>query len=105
MKNYRSRMNKPSMNMWAILGKKYKLRHNLSLRGEDKQQPTRSPNNMAEWLQILEQHISHAPVIDIQKRNTIRNAIVTGGYTIDPVSVAEKFIRFELDLNRHLNSK
>jgi len=98
-------MTKPSMNLWAILGKKYKLRNNLSLRGEDKQQSTRSPNNMAEWLQIMEQHIAHAPVIDIQKRNAIRNAIATGGYSIDPESVAEKFIRFEMDLNRHRSSK
>jgi anti-sigma28 factor (negative regulator of flagellin synthesis) len=55
---------------------------------------------MAEQLQQMEQHVARASIVDIHKRNAIRNAIVCGYYVIDPVSIAEKFLKFETDLYR-----
>jgi len=105
MKNFFSGISTSSRHMWAILGKRYKRRHDLSLRGEEKVSPTRSPTNMAEWLQLMEQHVAQAPVVDIQRRNAIRNAIVTGGYHFDSMTVAQKFIEFETALMRCSSKK
>jgi anti-sigma28 factor (negative regulator of flagellin synthesis) len=71
-------------------------RRDLSLHHEGHQ----TARNMAEQLQQMEQHVAGAPLIDFHKRNAIRNAIVNGYYVIDPVSIAEKFLKFERDLYR-----
>jgi anti-sigma28 factor (negative regulator of flagellin synthesis) len=74
------------------------LRRDLTLRNEEKLPDLKSAKNMAEQLEILERYIAKAPYEDIQLRNRIRNAIVTGEYMIDPRSIAEKFLRFEDEL-------
>lgn len=74
------------------------LRRDLTSRNEEKLPDLKSANNMAEQLEILERYIAKAPVVDTNIRNLIRNAIATGNYTIDPVSIAEKFLKFEEDL-------
>ena len=75
---------------------RYSYRRDLSLSPEEK----KVARNMAEQLQQMEQHIAKASVIDFHKRNAIRNAIVNGYYVIDPVSITEKFLKFEADLYR-----
>ncbi len=74
----------------------YSYRRNLSL-GQEQNKIAR---NMAEQLQQMEQHVAKASVIDFHKRNAIRNAIVNGYYVIDPVSIADKFLKFESELYR-----
>ncbi|MCI0507858.1 MAG: flagellar biosynthesis anti-sigma factor FlgM [Gammaproteobacteria bacterium] len=71
-------------------------RRDLSLRHGERQ----TARNMAEQLQQMEQYVTGAPVVDFHKRNAIRNAIVNGYYVIDPVSIAEKFLKFERNLYR-----
>ncbi len=74
------------------------LRRDLTLRNTEKLPDLKSAKNMAEQLEILERYIAKAPVVDTQLRNTIRTAIATGSYMIDPRSIAEKFLKFEDDL-------
>ena len=47
---------------------------------------------------MMEEHIARIPEIDLQRRNKIRMGIATGNYVIDPVTIAEKFLKFEKDL-------
>lgn len=54
--------------------------------------------NMAEQLQLMEQYITRIPQVDLQRRNAIRNAIATGNYIIDPMAIADKFLKFEREL-------
>lgn len=74
------------------------LRRDLTLRNEEKLPDLKTANNMAEQLEILERYIAKAPSVDMQLRNSIRNAIATGEYMIDPCSIAEKFLKFENEL-------
>ena len=74
------------------------LRRDLSVPREEKLPDLKSASNMAEQLEILERYIAKAPVVDVQRRNAIRNAIATGNYAIDPVSIADKFLKFEEEL-------
>lgn len=74
------------------------LRRDLSLRGEERLPDLSKAKNMAEQLEILERYIAKAPVVDPYIRHKIRNAIATGDYTIDPHSIANKFLKFEKDL-------
>lgn len=74
------------------------LRRDLTLRNEEKLPDIRSAKNMAEQLEILERYIADAPSVDTLLRNSIRNAIATGEYMIDPRSIAEKFLKFEDEL-------
>lgn len=78
------------------VSQRYHYRRDLSLGQEEK----KVARNMAEQLQQMEQHVAKASVIDFHKRNAIRNAIVNGYYMIDPVSIAEKFLKFEAELYR-----
>ena len=74
------------------------LRYDLTSRREATLPDLKSARNMAEQLEILEQYIAKAPSVDAQLRNSIRNAIATGSYMIDPVSIAKKFLKFEEEL-------
>ena len=74
------------------------LRRDLTLRQEEKLPDLKAARNMAEQLEMLEKYMAKAPVVDVQLRNSIRTAIATGNYMIDPRSIAEKFLKFEDDL-------
>jgi len=74
------------------------LRREHSSRSDNNLPDISLARNMAEQLQILEQYVAKAPVVDQQIRNNIRSAIATGNYLIDPVSIAEKFMKFEKDI-------
>ena len=74
------------------------LRRDLSIRNEEKLLDLTSVSSMAEQLEILERYIAKAPSVDPQLRNTIRNAIASGSYTIDPGAIADKFLKFEDEL-------
>ena len=105
MKTSTTGTNKSAGHSFAGIGHQYTYRRNLSLRGEEQNfretgQPSLTAATMAEQLQLLEQYIARVPEIDFHRRNMIRNAIVTGAYVIDPVSIAEKFLKFEADLYR-----
>ena len=100
MKNSTTGTNGPSSQSVAGIGQPYVYRRNLLLRGEEQWQPPRTAANMAEQLQLLEQHIAKVPVVDFHRRNMIRTAIAMGVYVIDPTSIAEKFLKFERDLYR-----
>ena len=78
------------------VNQRYSYRRDLSLGQEEK----KVARNMAEQLEQMEQHVANASVVDFHKRNEIRNAIVSGYYVIDPVSIADKFLKFETDLYR-----
>jgi negative regulator of flagellin synthesis FlgM len=49
-------------------------------------------------LRQLEKDIAALPVVDQQRVDSIKNAILNGEYTIDPVKTAEKFIHLEMAL-------
>lgn len=49
-------------------------------------------------LQQLEKEIAALPVVDQQRVDSIKNAILNGEYRIDPVKTAEKFLQFEVSL-------
>lgn len=74
------------------------LRRDLSTPVPEKMPDIKSAKNMAEQLEILEKYIAKVPEVDYQLRNSIRNAIVNGEYTIDPHSIAEKFLKFEKEI-------
>lgn len=74
------------------------LRRDLSIRNEEKLPDLKSARNMAEQLEILERYIAKAPAVDPRLRSTIRNAIASGSYVIDPGNIAEKFLKFEDEL-------
>ena len=74
------------------------LRRDLSLRHSPKLPDFSKAKNMAEQLEILERYVAQLPAVDPHVRSTIRNAIATGNYTIDPVSIAGKFLKFEEEL-------
>ena len=74
------------------------LRRDLTSRKAEKLPDLSSASNMAEQLQILERYIAKAPSVDMQLRNSIRNAIATGEYMIDPRPIADKFLKFEDEL-------
>jgi len=98
MKHTTSGTKQSAMHTGDIAGIRRMLRRDLSIRNEEQLPELKSATNMAEQLEILERYIAKAPVIDTHLRNSIRNAIATGAYTIDPVSIAEKFLKFEDDL-------
>ena len=74
------------------------LRRDLTLRNENILPDLSNAKNMAEQLEILERYVAKVPAVDPMLRNRIRNAIATGEYTIDPQSIASKFLKFEEDL-------
>lgn len=74
------------------------LRRDLSLRNQPELPDISKAKNMAEQLEILESYIAQLPAVDHSLRNSIRNAIVTGTYTINPSSIAKKFLKFEKEL-------
>ena len=100
MKSLITDMIRSSRQIGANFGKAYSRRRDLSLRGEEKVQYSDRTSTMAEHLQVLEQQVTRAPVMDFQRRNSIRNAIATGAYIIDPISIATKLIRFEKRMYR-----
>jgi anti-sigma28 factor (negative regulator of flagellin synthesis) len=72
----------------------YIYRRDLSQTREDQN----IAKNMAEQLELMEQYVTRIPVVDLQKRNRIRDAIAMGNYVIDPLMIAEKFLAFETEL-------
>lgn len=51
-------------------------------------------------LQKLEKDLSKLPVVDQERVNSLRKAIASGDYKVDPVKTAEKFVRFESALSK-----
>ena len=95
MKNITSGKYRASTSLGDIHRAERSLRRDLSIRNEEKLPDLKSACNMAEQLEILERYIAKAPAIDPQLRSTMRNAIATGSYVIDPGAIAEKFLKFE----------
>ena len=73
------------------------LRGDLSLQNTPALPDISKAKNMAEQLEILESYVAKLPA-DPHLRNSIRNAIANGNYTINPVSIASKFLKFEEEL-------
>jgi anti-sigma28 factor (negative regulator of flagellin synthesis) len=96
MKNITGRSGYSNTYIGFPVSKQHIYRRDLSLQNPE----SKAARNMAEKLQQMEQHVARASVVDIHKRNAIRNAIVCGYYVIDPASIAEKFLKFETDLYR-----
>ena len=59
---------------------------------------TVSITTKAEALHQLDEAVSEQSVIDISRVESLKIAIDTGQYDIDPFRVAEKFIQFESEL-------
>jgi len=70
--------------------------YNLSTRHNDIVKLTAS----AMYRQAAERWLKDVPVVDQERVDRIRNAIQSGEYKIDPVKVADKFIRLETALFR-----
>jgi len=96
MKNITGRSGYSNSHIGFPVDKRQIYRRDLSNHTEE----NKAAKTMAEQLQQMEQHVARASIVDIHKRNAIRNAIVCGYYVIDPVSIAEKFLKFETDLYR-----
>jgi negative regulator of flagellin synthesis FlgM len=52
----------------------------------------------ASKLQKLESHIAQMPVVDAQQVESVRRALATGSFTIDPQSAADKMLAMEIAL-------
>ena len=74
------------------------LRREFISRTQEQLADISKASNMAEQLEILERYVEKLPVVDPFVKNSIRNAIATGNYTIDPYSIAKKLLKFEEDL-------
>jgi anti-sigma28 factor (negative regulator of flagellin synthesis) len=103
MKNTTSETDLSTKTTEDVASAGYIQRRDLSLRNKSHRNAEIIPDlktarNMAEQLEILERHVATAPIVNIQHRNSIRQAIATGGYVIDPTSIASKFLKFEDDL-------
>ncbi|WP_455206688.1 hypothetical protein [Kaarinaea lacus] len=96
MKNITGRSGYSNTYIGFPVSERHIYRRDLSLHYQE----NKTARNMAEQLQQMEHQVARASVIDFHKRNAIRNAIVCGYYVIDPVSIAEKFLKFETDLYR-----
>lgn len=48
----------------------------------------------------MERLMAQIPVVDAQRVETVRESLLKGSYEVNPERTAEKFIRFELMLNR-----
>lgn len=95
MKNPTSRSgSSPTKTEIRHIENRYVYRRDLSQPREER----KIAKNMAEQLQMMEEHITRIPEIDLQRRHKIRMAIATGNYVIDPITIAEKFLKFEKDL-------
>lgn len=98
MKNQTSSTTHTQKHTGEIARARRMLRRDLSMPTPEKLPDLQSAKNMAEQLEILEKYIAKVPEVDYQLRNSIRNAIVNGDYTIDPHSIADKFLKFEKDI-------
>ena len=56
--------------------------------------------DVAARLQKLEKDLSTLPVVDEQRVESLRKAIASGDYKIDPARTAEKFVQFEYALKK-----
>ena len=61
---------------------------------------TRYPNTTAYTLHQMERKIARTPVIDSNRRNAIRTAVINGYYVANPGKIASKIIDMELNLFR-----
>lgn len=57
-------------------------------------------NSTAYSLHKLRREIDQSPIIDTNRRNNIRNAIINGHYVANPRKIASKIIDMELKLFR-----
>jgi negative regulator of flagellin synthesis FlgM len=51
-------------------------------------------------LQKLEKELSNTPVVDQERVASLRKAIASGDYKVDPVKTAEKLVQFESALSK-----
>jgi negative regulator of flagellin synthesis FlgM len=68
-----------------------------------KAETTESPSNInvsdtARTLAALESHIGKLPVVNESRVDAVRRAVDDGRYHVDPQRVADKMMRFEVDL-------
>lgn len=77
----------------------------LSIASRNTARPTAdtvSLTGAAAYLRQLESRLAALPVVDVQRTESIKKAIVDGRFTIDPVRVADKLLRFESMLHYHV---
>ena len=108
MKNTTSETGYSAKTTGEVAGAGYNQRRDLSIRNrtlrnesfrsEENIPDMKTARNMAEQLEILERHIATASVVNVQHSNTIRHAIATGDYVVDPTTIANKFLKFEDEL-------
>ena len=55
-------------------------------------------SDTARTLAALESHISSLPVVNESRVDAVRRAVDDGRYHVDPQRVADKMMRFEVDL-------
>ena len=55
-------------------------------------------SDTARTLAALESHISSLPVVNESRVDAVRRAVDDGRYHVDPQRVADKMLRFEVDL-------
>ncbi|HEU4780102.1 MAG TPA: flagellar biosynthesis anti-sigma factor FlgM [Steroidobacteraceae bacterium] len=68
-----------------------------------KTETTGTPSNVdvsdtARTLAALESHIGNLPVVNESRVDAVRRAVDDGRYHVDPQRVADKMLRFEVDL-------
>ena len=51
-------------------------------------------------LQKLEKELSNVPVVDQERVASLRKAIASGEYKVDPIKTAEKLVQFESELTK-----
>lgn len=51
-------------------------------------------------LENMERLMAQIPIVDAQRVESVRESLSKGSYEVNPERTAEKFIRFELMLNR-----
>lgn len=54
----------------------------------------------AAYLRKLESSLSSFPIVDVQRTESIKEALVDGRFVIDPARVADKLLRFESMLSK-----
>ena len=50
------------------------------------------------YLQGIVRSLESVPVVDLARVSSVRDALVSGGYEVNPYRIADKLIRFELML-------
>ena len=75
---------------------------NSTAEGAKSESPSATSNidvsDTARTLAALENHISTLPVVNESRVDAVRRAVDDGRYHVDPQRVADKMMRFEVDL-------